>query len=128
MTDVAVSPPAAPVPAVAPPPPRVVAQPKTSELAIAQLWLGIVWLYGVGSVVAIIFAAVTKGNINQWSGWVTGGGMATAGLVLGIIGMAVLVLIIRRRRWGKSGSGGKPGLQEDQGCRRRELEPPTRGL
>ena len=70
------------------------AQPKTSGLAIASLVLGILWLYGVGSVLAIIFAAVAKKNINQSNGWVTGGGMATAGLVLGIIGTAVVALII----------------------------------
>jgi Domain of unknown function (DUF4190) len=92
MTDVAV-PPSPSQPAVLPPP-MVVAQPKTSGLAIASLVLGILWIYGLGSVLAIIFAAVAKQNIKQSNGWVTGGGMATAGLVLGIIGAAVLVLII----------------------------------
>lgn len=90
-------PPPPPPVAYSPPPPQVSVppvQPKTSGLAIASLVLGLLWMYGIGSVLAIVFAGVAKKNIRESNGWVTGNGMATAGLVLGIIGVIVLVAII----------------------------------
>lgn len=88
-------PPPQPYAYYAPPPPAApVAQPKTSGMAIASLVLSLLWIYGIGSVLAIIFACVAKKNIRESNGWVTGGGMATAGLVLGIIGIAVVALVI----------------------------------
>jgi hypothetical protein len=63
-------------------------------MAIASLVLGLVWAYGVGSLLAVIFGFVAKKNIRESGGWQTGGGMATAGIVLGIIGLAVVLLII----------------------------------
>ena len=70
--------------------------PKTSGLAIASLVCGLVWVYGVTSILAIIFSVIAKKNIRESNGWVTGGGMATAGLVLGIVGVvgAVVVWIV----------------------------------
>lgn len=72
----------------------VPAQPKTNGFAIASLVLGIVWLYWVGSILALVFGYVAKGQIAKSNGWQTGGGMATAGIVLGWIGVGVLVLLI----------------------------------
>lgn len=88
------SPPLAPVYSSPVPmaPPAV--QPKTSGLAIASLVLSLLWIYGLGSVLAIVFAAVAKKNIRESNGWVTGNGMATAGLVLGIIGVVVMLAVI----------------------------------
>jgi Domain of unknown function (DUF4190)/Protein of unknown function (DUF2510) len=77
-------------PPAGPPPPM----PKTSGMAIASLVLGIVWVYGITSILAIIFAVIAKRNIRESNGWVTGGGMATAGLVLGIIGVVATIAII----------------------------------
>jgi hypothetical protein len=76
-------------PSVPPPP-----MPKTSGRAIASLVLGIVWMYGITSVLAIIFALLAKRDIREANGWVTGGGMATAGLVLGIVGVVGIVVVI----------------------------------
>ena len=73
------------------PPP---ATPKTSGKAIASLVLGLVWVYGITSILAIIFAAIARKEIRESNGWVTGGGMATAGLVLGIVGVVGAVLFI----------------------------------
>lgn len=69
----------------------VPAQPPTSGLAIASLVLGIVWVYWIGSILAIIFGAIAIKQCNR--GERTGKGMAVAGLVLGIVG-AVVALII----------------------------------
>ncbi len=57
----------------------------TSGLAVASLVLGILWLGGFGSLLAVIFGAV---GLKQTKDGVKGGrGLAVAGLVLGIIGV-----------------------------------------
>jgi hypothetical protein len=84
----------APRAAPAPAPVVVERQTKTSGYAIASLVLGLVWGYGVGSILAIIFAVIAKNKIKEGGGTVTGGGMATAGLVLGIIGVVGAAIII----------------------------------
>ena len=96
--------PVAPTSGVAPSP--GVAQSKTSGMAIASLVLGLVWIYGIGSVLAIIFGFIAKKNIRNSNGMETGGGMATAGIVLGIIGAAILLLIIIAAASDSGGTGG----------------------
>lgn len=73
---------------------------KTHGLAIASLVLGILGLLtffvGIGflfALLAIIFGAISKGKIRNSGGFYTGKGMATAGLVLGIIPMALLLIV-----------------------------------
>ena len=85
-----------PFPYPYPPPPPAVPQqtPKVDGLAIASLVLGILWVYWIGSILAIIFGAVAIKRINQSNGWRTGKGMAIAGLVLGIVGVAILALTL----------------------------------
>jgi hypothetical protein len=78
-----------------PPQPAMrVQQSKTSGMAIASLVLGLVWIYGIGSVLAIIFGFVAKKNIRESNGLQTGGGMATAGIVLGIVGAVIFLVLI----------------------------------
>jgi hypothetical protein len=98
---VAVQPAYAVVPAVAPgpvyPPQPYAAYPvvvsaRTNGLAIAALVLGIVWVYWIGSVLAVIFGHVALSQINKSNGTQQGRGMAIAGLVLGWIGVAVLIV------------------------------------
>lgn len=67
--------------------------PSTNGLAIASMVLGIVWLYGLGSLLAVIFAAVAKSQIKASGGTQKGDGMATAGLVLGIVGLVAVAFI-----------------------------------
>jgi hypothetical protein len=65
------------------------AQPQnagTNGLAIASLVLGIVWVFWLGSILAVIFGHIALGQIKR-SGQ-SGKGMAVAGLVLGYIGIA----------------------------------------
>lgn len=56
--------------------------------------LGIVGLLccGVLGVVALILGVIAKREINESNGTQTGGGQATAGIVLGVISIAFLVL------------------------------------
>lgn len=64
----------------------------TNGLAIASLVLGLVWCFGLGSLLAVIFGHVAKRQIKESGGAQTGGGMATAGLVLGWLGLAMFAL------------------------------------
>jgi uncharacterized membrane protein len=63
---------------------------KTNGFAVASLVLGIVWIYWIGSILAIIFALIARKQIKERHQ--KGDGMAIAGLVLGIIWMVLLVI------------------------------------
>jgi hypothetical protein len=64
----------------------------TNGLAIASLVLGIVWVFGISSILAVIFGFVARKQIRQSGGRQGGGGMAIAGIVLGFVGIAGLIL------------------------------------
>lgn len=70
-------------------PPGAVA--KTNGFAVASLVLGIVWVYWIGSILAVIFGFVALNQIKQSNGAQGGRGMAIAGLVLGFVGIATVV-------------------------------------
>ena len=73
----------------------IVAQaPRTNGYAIASLVLGIVCLYGVGSILALIFGYKARREIDESRGLQTGRGMATAGVVLGWVGLGLVCLLI----------------------------------
>jgi hypothetical protein len=82
--------------------------PRTNGLAIASMVLGIVWVYWVGSILAVIFGHVALSQIKRSQGAQRGSGMAIAGLVLGYIGIAVLAVVIVVAAFGgfDSSSGG----------------------
>ena len=61
---------------------------------MASLVLGILWLWWLGSILAIVFGHIAKSQLAQPDNEQTGSGMATAGLVLGYIGLAGVVLLI----------------------------------
>ena len=56
--------------------------------------LGIVWVFWVGSILAVIFGHVALSQIKRSMGALTGRGMAIAGLILGYLGLATLVTVI----------------------------------
>lgn len=64
---------------------------RTSGLAIASLVLGILWLYWIGSILAVIFGHVVISQSHR-DETLRGRGMAIAGLVLGYVGIALLIL------------------------------------
>ena len=72
-----------------PPPPQ---QAGTNGFSIASLVLGILWLYGIGSILALVFGYMAKQQIRQRGQG--GNGLATAGIVLGWVGVAGLILLI----------------------------------
>jgi len=67
--------------------------PVTSGLAVASLVLSIIWLGGLGSLLAVICAAVSLSKIKRSAGQMKGHGLAVAGLVIGIVGVLGSVLI-----------------------------------
>lgn len=79
-----------------PPPPYYPPYPPvprpTNGLAIAAMVLGILWLYWVGSVLALVFGYVARSQIRQTGHG--GDGMAIAGIVLGWVGVGMLVLFL----------------------------------
>jgi hypothetical protein len=87
-------------------PPEVVAGPgppgspyaspvaRTNGLAVASLVMGILWMYGIGAILALVFGYLAKGQISRSGGRETGRGLAIAGIVLGWIGVAGAILII----------------------------------
>ena len=65
-----------------------VAPQRTNGLAIASMVLGILWLYWIGSVLALVFGYIARNQIRERGE--AGNGMAVAGIVLGWIGVGVL--------------------------------------
>jgi hypothetical protein len=63
---------------------------RTNGLAIASMVLGIVWIYWLGSILALIFGYVARKQIRDRQEG--GDGMAIAGIVLGWVGVGVLVV------------------------------------
>jgi hypothetical protein len=67
---------------------------RTNGFAIASLVLGIIWIYWIGSILALIFGYKAKKEIAASGGTQTGEGMAKAGIVLGWIGVGILGLVL----------------------------------
>ena len=95
--DVTPAPPAPPPlapPYVYGPPVAYAPAPQTNGLAVASLIAGIVWMWWLGSVAAVVFGHVALGQIARSGGRQTGRGMAIAGLVLGYVGIAAMLFTI----------------------------------
>jgi hypothetical protein len=67
-------------------------QQRTNGLAIASMVLGILWLYWIGSILALVFGYIARKQIRERGE--SGGGMATAGIVLGWIGVGFIVVAV----------------------------------
>ena len=70
------------------------ARTSTNGFAIASMVLGIVWIYWIGSILALVFGYVAWRQIRDSMGRQGGDGMAIAGIVLGWIGVGVIAIII----------------------------------
>lgn len=84
------------------------AGPKTNGMAIASLVSSLVCLCGVGSILGIVFGFMAKKQIRESNGTQTGGGLATAGIILGIVGilaaLAYVVLVVLLGVFGETSS------------------------
>jgi hypothetical protein len=66
--------------------------PDTNGLAVASLLFGIVWLGGIGSLAALVLGYRARREIRISAGGQRGSSLATIGIVLGWIGIAMLVI------------------------------------
>lgn len=73
--------------------------PGTNGLAVTSMILGILWVCWLGSILAVIFGHVALSQINKANGAQQGKGMAIAGVVLGYLGVASLILAILFGEW-----------------------------
>jgi hypothetical protein len=64
----------------------------TNGLAVASMVVGILWIYWIGSIVALVLGYIARRQIRQ-SGE-GGDGMAVAGIVLGWVGIGTLILFL----------------------------------
>ncbi len=67
---------------------------RTNGLAVASLVLGVVWVYGFTSILAVIFGHVALSQIKKTDGAQPGKGLAIAGLVLGYVGIVGAVALV----------------------------------
>jgi Domain of unknown function (DUF4190)/zinc-ribbon domain len=68
--------------------------PRTNGMAIASLVLGLVWVFWIGSVLAVIFGFMAIREIDASGGAQNGRGLAVAGIILGFLSLAGLVVAI----------------------------------
>jgi len=81
-------------------------RPRTNGLSIAALVLGLVGgCFGVGSVLAIIFGHRARGQIRRSAGTQGGTRMATAGLVLGYLSLALISALLIASLVARAGHG-----------------------
>jgi len=62
--------------------------PHTSELTVTSLVLALLWIGGLGSLLAIFFAVAARQHLRDSGPWEGGEDLALAGLILGIVGLA----------------------------------------
>ena len=89
-------PPTAPPPPLPPPPAPRAKGGGTSVWAVVSLILGVLSFMCIpflGGVLAIVFGAIAKSRIKRSKGKLGGSGLATAGLVLGIVNLSILIVI-----------------------------------
>jgi len=67
---------------------------KANGFSIASMVLGILWIWWIGSILALVFGYIARAQIRRSEGMQSGNGMAIAGIVLGWIGIGVLLLVI----------------------------------
>jgi hypothetical protein len=68
--------------------------PKTNPMAIGSLVLSLLWLGGLGSVGAVVLGHMAKREITRSQGRQSGANLATAGLAIGYIGLAIMVVYL----------------------------------
>jgi uncharacterized membrane protein len=74
----------------APPDQLVAPYRETNGSAIVSVLLGVLWFAGIGSVLALIFGYRARREIKSSAGTQKGSGLATTGIILGWIGVAIL--------------------------------------
>jgi hypothetical protein len=71
--------------------------------------LGVLWLAGIGSLLALVFGYRARREIRNSAGSRRGSGLATAGIILGWIGIAILLIAVAGGAALVAGSAGNGG-------------------
>lgn len=66
----------------------------TEGLAVVSLILSVLWIFGLGSIAGIVTGVVARRRIRRSHGTKTGNGLAIAGIVVGILTLALTVLFV----------------------------------
>ena len=67
---------------------------ETNELAIASVFLSVVWIFGIGSALGVIFAVISLRQIRESNGTQGGRSLAITGLIAGLAGISSLFFMI----------------------------------
>ncbi|GAC1371491.1 MAG: hypothetical protein NVSMB32_15640 [Actinomycetota bacterium] len=67
--------------------------PRTNALAVASLVLALVWLGGIGSLLAVVSGFIAHGAITRSQGAEAGSGLAIGGVVIGAVGLLGTLLV-----------------------------------
>jgi hypothetical protein len=73
--------------------PVPVATQRTNPLAIVSLVMGILWLYWIGSAIAVVTGFIALRQIERSAGGQGGRGLAIAGLALGLAGLSIYLTV-----------------------------------
>jgi hypothetical protein len=66
----------------------------TNGMALASLFLGVVWLFGLGSLAALVMGRIALRQIAESGGREGGRAIAIAGIAVGVAGLLSLGLVI----------------------------------
>jgi len=67
---------------------------ETNGFAIASLFVGIIWLFGVGSIAAIALGYLGLRQIEASAGHQSGRAIAIAGMIIGVVGLASMGILV----------------------------------
>jgi Domain of unknown function (DUF4190) len=84
-----------PPPGSPPPPgPSPAVEVRRNGFAITSMVLGILGLFAITALLAVIFGHVALSQIKKAKGWQRGTGMALAGVIMGWAYLAIFVLVV----------------------------------
>jgi uncharacterized protein DUF4190 len=67
-----------------------------NRLAAASIVFAVAWVWGIGSLLAVIYGSMAKRAIDRSSGRVGGGGIAVCAIVLGCVGLLCVPIAFLR--------------------------------
>ncbi len=67
---------------------------KTNGLAVASLVCSLLWVFGLGGILAIVFGFIARSQIKRSGDGQRGNGLALAGIIIGFAGLLIVALFI----------------------------------
>jgi hypothetical protein len=67
---------------------------KTNGLAVASLVCSLLWVFGLGAILAVIFGFIARSQIKRSDHAQRGKGLALAGIIIGVLGLVVVGLSV----------------------------------